>query len=542
MAEDTTTVTEESVEETKPEQTVSVEDAGPALKRLTIELPESRIKEKIESMYGELRDDAVLPGFRRGRAPRRLLEKRFKASITDQLKGQLLTESYTQAIEDEGLDVIGEPDVKDADKLEVPESGAFKYVVEVEISPQVVLPAFDKIKVNKTITEVGDAEIDAGIEQLRERFGKPNTVEDGKAKEGDYLSADVTILAGEDAGDDAEVITEQNDTYIMVPTKEMEGKGHVVGIVVDDLAKRLKGKQGGDVETISMTGPAGHENEKIKGQPITLKIAVKKIERIEPAEVDSLPAMVGVESVDEMKTRIKEMLEQRHEQNQRADMHKQVADYLVDNVELELPEGVTGRQTARVLQRQQMELAYRGVPEEEIAQQISESRESSEASAIRQLKLFFILDKAAKDLEIEVHENEINGRVAQIAYQQGQRPEKVRQEMHKRGQIEQLYLQIREQKVMDQIIEQADVTEVKGQAKDESSEAEPAAKKKTTPKKTTKKKTTKKPADESDFSQPVFIMRVGRRDRPGRSPWTAPCASIRNVHGLPGATCRPTLF
>ncbi len=162
----------------------------------------------------------------------------------------------------------------------------------------------------------------------------------------------------------------------------------------------------------------------------------------------------------------------------------------LENVDLELPKGVTGRQTARVLQRQQMELAYRGVPEDEIAQQIAEAREGSEEEAIRQLKLFFILDKAAKDLEVEVNENEINGRIAMMAQQQGRRPEKLRQEMHKRGQIEQLYLQVREQKVMDQIIEKASITEVEATGDDK-----PEAKKKTTKKKTTKKKTTKKKAD-----------------------------------------------
>jgi len=255
-------------------------------------------------------------------------------------------------------------------------------------------------------------------------------------------------------------------------------------------------RKAGDVESISLTGPAGHENEKIKGQPITIKISVKKIERIQPAELDTIPAMVGAESVDDLKSKIKEMIEQRQEQNQKADMYKQVSDYLADNVELELPEGVSARQTARVLQRQQMELAYRGVPEEEIAQQIAESREASEENAIRQLKMFFILDQAAKDLEVEVQENEINGRVAMMAHQQGRRPEKMRQEMHKQGQIEQLYLQIREQKVMDQILEQAKITEVEAEAEAEAGgDDKPAAKKKTTKKKTTKKKTTKKKAD-----------------------------------------------
>ncbi|GAB4187551.1 MAG: trigger factor [Phycisphaeraceae bacterium] len=482
MADETTAVADQT-EETKPEQTVTVEDAGPALKRITIELPESRIKDKIESMYKELRDDAVLPGFRRGRAPRRLLEKRFKSSLTQQLKSQLISESYAQAIEDERLDVIGEPEVKDIDKLEVPESGPFKFVVEVEIAPKVELPPFDQIKVNKPVYEVTDADVDQEIERYCERFGKPITVEDGGAEPGDYLSCDVVVLAGKDAGDDAEKLIDSPDTYVLVPGKDRDDKGHVAGIVVDDLRKQLKGKKPGDTVTLSLTGPEGHENEKIKGQPITIKLAIKKIERVEPAPVEDLPGLLGVESVDELKSRIRQMIEQRREQNQRADMHNQVAEYLLENVKLELPKGVTGRQTARVLQRKQLELAYRGVPEEEIAQQIAELRESSEESAIRQLKLFFILDQAAKDLNVEVSENEINGRIAAMAYQQGRRPEKLRQEMYKQGQIEQLYLQVREQKVMDQILEKATITEVQA---DSESEDKPK-----------KKKTTKKDKEET---------------------------------------------
>jgi trigger factor len=484
MAKDQT----KEADEKKPELTVTIEDAGPALKRLSIELPESRIKEKIESTYTQLRDDAVLPGFRRGRAPRRLLEKRFSSTIGKDIKGQLISESYSQAIEDESLEVIGEPDVKDFDKIEVPEKGSLKYVVEVEIAPKVELPTFDKIKIDKTVKEVTDKDVETEVDSYRERFGKPSTVEEGKAKEGDYLFADVTVLAGKDAGEDAETLLDAPETYVQVSPKSRDYKGHVAGIVVDDLGKQLKGKAADDVVTISMTGPASHENEKIKGSPITLKVAIKRIERIEPAPLEELPAMMGVESVDDLKTRIRQNIEQRHEQNQRADMHKQVADYLGEKVELELPKGVTGRQTARVLQRLQMDLAYRGVPEEEIAQQIAEKREGSEEEAIRQLKLFFILDQAAKDLDVQVNENEINGRIASLAMQQGRRPEKLRQEMHKQGQIEQLYLQLREQKVMDTVLEKATIKEVKAKA---DGDAKPAAKK-SPAKKTTKKKSAKK--------------------------------------------------
>ncbi len=83
-----------------------------------------------------------------------------------------------------------------------------------------------------------------------------------------------------------------------------------------------------------------------------------------------------------------------------------------------------------------------------------------EAEAARQLKLFFILDQIAKSLEVDVNENEINGRIAMLAMQQGRRPEKLRQQMQRSGELEHLFLQIREQKTLDKIIERATVTEV----------------------------------------------------------------------------------
>src|SRR5690606_28825830 len=100
--------------EERGEQTVTVEDIGPARKSLTIEVPAERIAKKIESSYEKLRMEAAVPGFRRGRAPQRLLQKRFGDSVLDDVKVQLLSECYTQAVEDHKLEVIGQPDIKDA--------------------------------------------------------------------------------------------------------------------------------------------------------------------------------------------------------------------------------------------------------------------------------------------------------------------------------------------------------------------------------------------------------------------------------------------
>jgi trigger factor len=469
---------------TKLEQTVTVEDSGPARKALTIEIPESRIKEKIESSFVRLRDDAVLPGFRRGRAPQRLLEKRFGTSVRDDVKGQLLSESYTAAIEEHKLDVIGEPDIKDADKITLPESGPLKFRVEVEVSPTVELPSLEGIEVNKTKRDVTDEQITGEIERLRERYGRAAEVS-GEAAENDYIKADVRILAGENAGDDAEVLQHLPETYVQVSGESREFKGHVAGIVVQALGKQLAGKKVGETVRISQSGPQGHENEKIKGQPITILIRIDKIERLEPAPLDQLLPQLGMENEQALRDRVRQMLEDRRNKQQQGELHQQVADYLLEKVDLTLPEGITGRQSARVLRRRALEMAYQGVGEQEIEQKIAEMRSTSEEDARRQLKLFFILDTAAKQLDVDVSEQEINGRIAMMAMQQGRRPEKLRQQMQRSGEVEHLYLQIREQKVLDKIIEKAKINEVDAPAEGAESAAGEGEKK---PKKGGKKK------------------------------------------------------
>jgi trigger factor len=493
MADDTTT--EETEDGLKFD--VKIEDAGPACKSLSITIPEDQIKDKIENSYGSLEDEAVVPGFRKGRAPRRLLEKRFADHVRDDVKNQLLSESYTQAIEDNKLDPLSDPQVDDAENLELPESGDLTFTVKVEVTPDVDLPKYDTLEVTKTVTTVADSDVDEEIERMCQQGGKPTTLEDAKIEEGDYAGVDVKIYEGENAGDDAELIQEIPLDYVMVNGESAEYKGHVAGIVVDDLGKQLAGKTGGDELTISMTGPAAHENEQIRDQPITIKLTVGSVHRIEPATIEEVTAQMGLGSEDELKERVKTMLEQKAEQNTQADLYQQLTDALVDKVDLELPKGITDQQASRVLQRQGMEMMYRGVPEEEVRAKIADMRSESEEQAARQLKQFFILDKASKELEIDVDEQELNGRIAMMAMQQGRRPDKLRQEMAKQGQIEQLYLQLREQKTLDKILESAKVTEVEGdKAEDAKPEAKKSTKKKATKKKTSKKTTKKKSDDE----------------------------------------------
>ncbi len=441
-------------------QNVSVVDCGPARKKITIEVPAERIAARFETQYKELRGEAQVPGFRRGRAPQRLLEKRFGEAVRDDVKARLITECYTQAIEEQKLEVIGQPEVKNATEIKLPETGPLTFEVEVEVQPKVELPSLEGLEVQRVKFQVTPQEIDEQVEVLQRRFGKVDTISSGAVMEDDYAMVDVKIFEGRDANDEAPVLHEQPAAYIIVHGEEMQYKGHVLGILVEDLGKQMLGKNVGDTVTISTTGPVGHENDKIRGREITLRLKITALQRLTPAAPQDLPAQTGVESLEKLREQLQAMLTERHERQQKADMHKQLAEQLAKAVKMDLPEGLSGRQAERNLRRMALELTYRGEEQDKIEQQIAEARAGSQAEAQKQLKQFFILEAAAKQLEVEVGAAEVNGRIAMIAMQQNRRPEKLRQDMQRSGEIENLYLQLREQKTLDKILEKAKITEV----------------------------------------------------------------------------------
>jgi trigger factor len=460
MADDDTQNTTATDE--KPQQEVTVEEVGPARKKITIEVPESRIKEKFDSDFDELKKEAQLPGFRKGKAPTRLIERRFGKALRDQVKGELLNESFSQAVEDEGLDVLGEPDI-DVENIELPESGSLTFSAEVEVRPDFELPDFSQIEVTKQSAAVTDEDIDNEIAQYQERFGDMQPIEDAEVQIGDFIQGDVHILAGEDAGDDAEVLEHHPGAYVLVNGEQMDYKGHVAGIVVEDMGKRLPGKKLGETERISMTGPESHENEQIKNQPITITLRIDQVQRVEPASVETVAEQAGVESTDELRDRIKEMLQQRKEREQQQDAHRQVTDQLCEMVDFDLPEGLTSQQTEQLLERKRMQFLYSGTDPEQLEQKLAEARSESEEEARRELKSHFIIDKAAHELNVEVAQNEINQQVYMQAMQQGRRPETVQKEMRDRGELQQLYMQLRETKALDAIMEKATVHTPEGE-------------------------------------------------------------------------------
>lgn len=482
MAKESETAKESEVAEAK--NVVKISESGPCKKKIDIEIPEESIKAALDEQYDELRRDTVVPGFRKGRAPVRLIEKRFGSDVSKQVKLKLLADATDAAIKDNEINSLGEPDF-DHEAIELPEKGSMSFGFEVEVRPNFDLPELKGIEVEKTTTETTEAEVDEEIESFRKRAGIWTPKEKGTAELEEQVVADAVIKL-EDVEEG-----EKHDN-IEIPVKE---HGFVGGIPVEKLDKVLVGTKSGDVKKISVEVPKTFYKEEYRGKKVDIEITVKEIKKLEPAELDeTFFKKCGVGSLEELKDVITDARGQQAEQAARQSMANQVHKYLLDNTKFDLPSNIVADQSKSIFQRQYTNMLMQGLPKEQIDENMEQLRASSEQQAAEQLRIFFIMDVIAEKLKVEVNDEEINGHIAQIAAQRGRRPEKMREELARDGSLAQFSLQIREQKCTEKLLEDAKITEVKAAAKKTSEKKAPAEKKAPTKKAAAKKTATTKPA------------------------------------------------
>lgn len=476
---------------------VKIEDSGPARKKITITISAEEIDEKIDSSFATLASEAVLPGFRRGRVPRKLIEKRFGGSVKTETRNQIVADAYSKAVEANKIKAVGEPEGDALKDLEIEPGQPLTFTVEVEVAPEFELPDLDGITIKKPLVEVGDDDIDEELKRQGFRFGTPDEVK-GTITHGDRVQGRALVTKA-----DGSVVQDMAEAVIAVPFEEAGGEGHFLGFYTDTMDDLFVGRSTGDVVTFESDVPDNDERIALRGEKVKIEFTINRAVRITPADAMQVADSYGLGSEEALRGEIKTALEQRAQQEQRAVMREQVAEKLLEMINFDLPQKLSAAQAGRALDRARVELIYRGLPVEDVEVRIAEMRADTDAEAQRRLKLFFILHRLAEAFEVQVSQEEINGRVAQIAHQRGERPEKLRSQFAQEGRLQQIGMQIREHKALDRVLDKAQVEEISAdewnelveQKAEAKSGGAKGAKKKASTRKKTKKTTSKKKSD-----------------------------------------------
>ena len=448
MAENDAQVAEQTEEEAF-QYPITLEDAGPGTKKVSVEIPRDRISTELQKQFKELRQQAAIPGFRVGHAPQKLIEKRFSSDVKEQVRRSLISESYEQAVEKNKLQVIGEPEFVDPEAIKLPDEGNLNYSFTVEVQPDFTLPALEHLTIKKPKIEIKEENVDQAMQNLREQQGALVPVEDRGVQKGDYLTADVHVKL------DGNVVAHQHDAQLVARP------GRVGGIQIDDLDSQLQGLKPGETRTINARVPDEHPNEQIRGKDVQVEVALKDLKHLELVEVTpEFLADLGFDTEKELRDALREQMDEKIRGDVQQSMRDQVGQYLLANTQVELPAKLSDKQTDRIVNRRAVDLMMRGMPREQVEANIERLKGGAREEAARELKLFFILQKLASEQNVDVDEGELNGRIAMLAAQQGRRPEKLKTEMAKDGSLANLYIQMREQKAIDNVLEKAKIEEV----------------------------------------------------------------------------------
>lgn len=443
---------------------VQAEDVGTLRKKLTISVPRNLLDEQRDEQYGELRRDAVVPGFRRGRAPRRLLEKRFGNDVADTLVQQLVTNGYLAAAEKLDLKTIGDPlvfvrekgaetdtlvDIQKAiEVLELPAEGPLTFACEVEVRPEFELPDIDGIPLEKPVITVSDKDVEAQVERMRMFAGHYEPVPEGAVEADDVIYADVKMTCG-----DAVLFTQES-------ARLAARAQNVQGVTLPKLGETLAGAKVGETRTATGNLPEDYEKAELRGKEAAVEFHIHGINRLKLPELnDDLAKKMGFENVDDMRKYVRDDMTSRIGTEIERGLRGQVQKYLLEKVPFELPERLSDRQIGQVVARKMYDLYNQGVPATEVEKRMDELKTTARETAVRDLKLAFIMEKMAEKAEVDVTEAEMNGYIAELARREGRRFDRVRDDLIRQGGATSLYLSLRDQKILDQVVAKAKITE-----------------------------------------------------------------------------------
>jgi len=419
---------------------IEVEIASPSAceRHVTVTIAREDIDRYLDEAFSEMMPTSDVPGFRKGRAPRKLVETRYKKEIGEQIKGTLLMDSLGQVSEEENFTAISEPDLN-LDAIEVPDEGPMTFEFDIEVRPEFDLPKWRGMKISRPMREFTDEDIDNEMEKMLSRFGQL-VPHDGAASEGDYFSANIK---GSHQGTQISHI-EEHLLRIRPTLSFIDGLWEGFGKLAEGV------KAGGQITgQVKLTQDA--PNEELRGEEVQIELEILEVKKLKLPELteDFLEEIGNFESEEKLRDAIRDNLQRQLEYQQQQKAREQISAELIKKADWELPPGLLKRQSERELERALMELKRSGFGEAEIRARENVLRQNSAESTAKALKEHFILERIAEDENTEAEEGDFEKEIFLMAMQSGESPRRVRAQIEKRGLMDVLQNQIVERKVLE---------------------------------------------------------------------------------------------
>ncbi len=426
---------------------VSVDVTSTCERHVVVNITRAEVDRYFRKAFDDVAPKAELPGFRAGKAPRKLVESRFKEQIAEQVKSTLIMDSLQVVTEGDHFSAISEPDF-DYEAVVLPAEGDFKYEFKIEVRPDFETPQWEGLKLERPTCKLTDKHVDEHLSRTLKRFMAGEAV-DGPIELGDTVTLNATFsLDGKQAG--------QFEEETVAVAKQL----NFGDAIVPNFGELIVGKKEGDTFSTTITMSEDAAIVDYRGKEVEVEFEVVEAKRIQVDEISpEMLADLGFDNTEELRSFVHAELTRQFEYHQQQALRKQIVDQLTKGADWELPEALVRRQTNRELQRMVLELQRSGFNQQQVNSYLNSSRLNARQSTINALREHFVLEKIAEDLKVEPTTADYDGEIELIAEQNDSTPRRIRARLEKSGQMDAIRNQIIERQVIERIVAGGKVTD-----------------------------------------------------------------------------------
>ena len=434
---------------------VQVAETGPCSRALTITVPPTLVDEQIEQMYGAAQKQIQIKGFRAGKVPRHVIQKRFGAGILAEAKEQLLNRFFGDAVRSKELNPVGRITIDDFEKIAVSPGAQLQFTARIDVRPEFKLGEVTGLEIEAVETEATDADVDNALKEIayQKRSIQPT---DEAAIDGDFLRSDLTFRT-----EGGEVVHERKGV-------QLNTRIAVHGADPEAYKSATLGAKAGDVREVPITFPDTFEKAAVRGQKGTASLTVHEVLRVLPAAIDDeLAKGLEFENMAGLRADLSARIGQEKQRLGKQRQEEQCLAKLLEAHPIDLPPSLVEEQKHASLAAFAERMKQNGLPEDEIAKKIEESDAEAQQDAQRRVRLFFLIESVAKQQKLFVTEGDVDNELKAIAQANSNEGRvisaaQVREHLEQNKQLGELRLGLLERKVRDFLREKAKIVDKKG--------------------------------------------------------------------------------
>ncbi|MGQ9648322.1 MAG: trigger factor [Thermodesulfobacteriota bacterium] len=425
---------------------VNVEEISPIKRKMNIELPEERVSKEVDSFYRELNRKAKIKGFRPGKVPRNILERHFKDYVKAEVIQKLIQESYTEALSEAKLHPVSPPLI---DPGEMEGGKPFQYAATIEVKPEIKLEGYIGLKIEGKKEAVKEEEVEERLKNLQNLHVQLKAIPAPRPiQNGDFVILDY------EAGMDGKPLDEAKATDFTIEVG--------TGRFIPQFEERLIGLKPEEEKEIEISFPEDYGYKKWAGNTVSFHVKIKEIkEKVLPMLDDEFAKDLGdYSSLEDLKLKLREEIEKEKKLILDRQLKDQIVDQLLQSNRFDVPESLVEEQARTLVSDTKMRLAAQGADFKNLG--ISEEKLQGEyrEMAQKQVRTFLILEKIADQERITVTEEEAEDRLREISERIHQKFDVLKRYYEKNGLIPEVKAEIMSEKVLNFLLEKANVNYV----------------------------------------------------------------------------------